>query len=94
MLEAWDEGDPYYIDEAGAKRYAYHPDEERMRCTDVEVLHVCLDCRNEFIVDSAAQVRKCPKCKSSRIPSICSLGGKRCPFCNKGKFTSLPGAIS
>ena len=32
-IAAWSDGNPYYIDEAGEKQYAYHPDHERLaRC--------------------------------------------------------------
>jgi len=32
-IEAWSDGNPYYIDDAGTKQYAYHPDHERLaRC--------------------------------------------------------------
>lgn len=25
-IEAWSDGNPYYIDDSGNKKYAYHPD--------------------------------------------------------------------
>ena len=28
-IEAWSDGNPYYIDDAGDKQYAYHPDHEK-----------------------------------------------------------------
>jgi hypothetical protein len=28
-IEAWDEGNPYYLDRGGKKRYARHPEPER-----------------------------------------------------------------
>jgi hypothetical protein len=45
---AWDEGNPYYLDEFGRKRYAYHPDQERDRCTGNDAPHLCLDCGAGF----------------------------------------------
>jgi len=32
-IEAWDDGNPYYLDRRGRKKYAYHPDPKRERCT-------------------------------------------------------------
>jgi hypothetical protein len=28
-VDSWDEGNPYYFDDTGTKRYAYHPDPQR-----------------------------------------------------------------
>ena len=42
-IEAWSDGNPYYIDEAGAKKYAYHPDHERLsKCIGNDDPHLCL----------------------------------------------------
>ncbi len=30
VIEAWSDGNPYFIDETGAKQYAHHPDHERL----------------------------------------------------------------
>jgi len=33
-IEAWSDGNPYFIDGRGKKKYAYHPDRENLaRCT-------------------------------------------------------------
>jgi hypothetical protein len=77
---AWDEGNPYYLDEFGRKRYAYHPDQERDRCTGNDARHLCLDCGAEFPVDSAAHRQVVPlvirqsslrhlSCTTSFVPS-------------------------
>ena len=31
-VEAWDDGNPYYFDRRGVKKYAYHPDPNFERC--------------------------------------------------------------
>ncbi len=86
-IEAWSDGNPYYIDEAGAKKYAYHPDHERLaRCIGNDTPHHCLDCGTEFKVDSRAPVAACPSCGASEIVPSFSLDGCRCPYCKTGKF--------
>ncbi len=39
-IDAWDEGNPYYFDENGTKRYAYQPCRERDLCIGVESPHL------------------------------------------------------
>ena len=86
-IEAWSDGNPYYIDEAGAKQYAYHPDHERLaRCIGNDSPHHCLGCGAEFKVDSRAPVTACPSCGSSEIVRSFCLSGCRCPYCKTGVF--------
>ena len=86
-IEAWSDGNPYYIDEAGAKQYAYHPDHERLAlCIGNDDPHHCLGCGAEFQVDSRAPVTACPSCDASDIVPSFSLNGCRCPYCKTGKF--------
>jgi len=96
-IEAWSDGNPYYIDSRGKKQYAYHPDHEKLaRCIGNDDPHLCLACGAEFMVDSEAPVEACPKCGSSEIRDTYSLAGCRCPFCKKGRFPEDPmhGAVS
>ena len=88
-LEAWDEGNPYYI-EGGKKRYAYHPDPDRDRCTGIDVPHLCLSCGNQFTVDSNNEIHQCPGCSSDVITATFELAGKSCPSCKQGKFEQDP----
>lgn len=86
-VEAWSDGNPYYFDEAGAKRYAHHPDHERLaRCIGIDTPHLCLNCGVEFMVDSQAAITVCPHCVASPIVSTLGLEGQSCPFCKHGKF--------
>ena len=85
-IEAWDEGNPYYIDKRGKKRYAYHPDPERERCTGIESPHLCLTCGIEFPIDSNAPVNVCPKCQSAEIADTFDLESRVCPACETGTF--------
>lgn len=90
-IEAWSDGNPYYIDETGAKQYAYHPDHERLaRCIGNDSPHLCLSCGAEFMVDSRAPVEACEKCGAPDIADTFRLGGKQCPYCKKGKFVADP----
>ena len=42
-IEAWSDGNPYYIDDHGGRQYAYHPDHERLaRCIGNDVPNLCL----------------------------------------------------
>lgn len=93
-ITAWDDGNPYYIDEAGAKQYAYHPDHENLaRCIGNDSPHLCLACGEEFMVDSRAPVEKCPKCGAADIVDVVDLEGRRCPYCKAGVFAVDPGSI-
>lgn len=84
-LEAWSDGNPYYLDENGQKQYAYHPDHENLaRCIGNDSPHLCLNCGEEVNVDSRAPVHTCPKCEDEALVSKFRLDGKQCPFCKKG----------
>ena len=90
-IEAWSDGNPYYIDEAGAKQYAFHPDHERLdRCIGNDSPHLCLSCGAEFKVDSRAPIAACPSCGASDIVDSYQLGGCRCPYCKSGTFAADP----
>lgn len=89
-ITAWDDGNPYYLDELGAKQYAYHPSMERERCTGNDDPHLCLHCGKEFMVDSKHPRSDCPECRHALISPTFSLEGKECPFCEKGRFIRDP----
>jgi DNA-directed RNA polymerase subunit RPC12/RpoP len=90
-IEAWDEGNPYYRDEKGRKKYAYHPDSEHLAlCIGNDADFLCLGCGKKFKVDSEAPIDRCPKCKSTEIVDRYELEGKQCPYCMKGKFGADP----
>jgi DNA-directed RNA polymerase subunit RPC12/RpoP len=86
-LEAWSDGNPYYIDEKGQKQYAYHPDHENLaRCIGNDSPHLCLNCGKEFLVDSRAPSMECPQCGEKDFVSTFELDGITCPFCKRGIF--------
>lgn len=90
-IVAWDDGNPYYIDEAGGKQYAYHPDHERLeRCVGMDSPHICMACGHEFMVDSRSQIVKCLMCDAGEIADVRHLGGRRCPYCKAGVFAADP----
>ena len=90
-IEAWSDGNPYYIDEGRQKQYAYHPDHERLaRCTGNDSPHICLDCDKRLLVDSRDPTPHCPKCKSTDIADTYELDGRRCPSCKNGVFAVDP----
>lgn len=89
-IEAWDEGNPYCIDEAGKKYYIYHPAPERSQCIGIDIPSICLDCGEIFENDSRNSTDKCPSCKSHNIIDIFSLDNQPCPYCKKGAFFRDP----
>ena len=90
-IVAWSDGNPYYIDEAGAKQYAYHPDHERLSmCIGNDDPHLCLACGDEFMVDSRRPITACPKCGDADISDTYNLGGRQCPYCSAGVFAADP----
>ncbi len=88
-IEAWSDGNPYYLDDDGTKRYAYHPDHERLeRFIGNDSPYICLSCGTEFMVDSLAPASSCPKCCD--FAATFHLDGQRCPFCKDGEFAPDP----
>ncbi len=89
-VEAWDEGNPYVVDDAGEKRYVYHPDPERDRSTGIDTPHLCSACGHEFNADSRGPTEQCPACASTSIVETYHLGDAPCPFCKQGHFRRDP----
>ena len=88
-IVAWDDGNPYYVDDAGKKQYAHHPNHELLeRCIGNDAEHLCLSCGKEFMVDSEAPITTCPKCQASTTVDMMELGGKSCPYCTQGTFSA------
>lgn len=90
-VEAWSDGNPYYRDERGRKRYAYHPDHENLaRCVGNDEPHLCLACGAETKVDSLKPRTRCRKCKADRLVPCWELAGHPCPTCRTGIFVEDP----
>jgi DNA-directed RNA polymerase subunit RPC12/RpoP len=90
-IVTWSDGNPYYLNDAGVKEYAYHPDHDRLaKCIGNDSPHLCLGCGNEFLVDSRAPITKCPTCGADEIVDTFQLAGCRCPYCKAGKFNEDP----
>lgn len=90
-IDAWSDGNPYYIDEAGQKQYAYHPNHElRDKCIGNDSPHLCLDCGKEVLIDSRVSGRHCPDCESKKIIDTFLLEGVACPTCKTGRFQKDP----
>jgi hypothetical protein len=93
-IEAWSDGNPYYIDGEGKKQYAYHPDHEKLdRCIGNDSPHICLSCGREFKVDSRSPITRCPKCESTNICDMYHLDRRKCPYCKQGIFAINPDFI-
>ena len=89
-ITTWDEGDPYYLDAAGTKQYAYHPDPARDQCVGIDEAMLCLSCGAESAQDSRAPTNQCPQCLHSTLVSTYELEGVRCPVCAEGVFRTDP----
>ena len=89
-LHAWDEGNPYYVDERGDKHYAYHPSPERERCTGNDTPILCLGCGAELMCDSGAPITRCPQCGARQLVALWLLEGRTCPYCQVGTFRADP----
>jgi len=51
-IEAWLDGNPFYLDAGGKKIYAYHPrHEELAKCIANDVPHFCVECGIESKID-------------------------------------------
>ena len=86
-VEAWSDGNPYYRDEQGRKRYAYHPDHENVaRCIGNDEPHLCMACGSMLKVDSQKRMTACRKCKAGSLVDVRNLEGEECPKCSIGKF--------
>ena len=86
QVEAWSDGNPYFVDERGEKKYAHHPDPEVEQCIGNDVPHLCLGCGLTFMVDSRHPSLDCPACKSGETCATYDLAGRRCPTCKSGRF--------
>ncbi len=88
-IEAWSDGNPFYIDEAGKKKYAYHPHHDELeKCVANDEPHLCLKCGRESKIDSRLDSKVCPKCGSENVVDTFHLEGAKCPKCKAGHFAS------
>jgi hypothetical protein len=94
-VDAWSDGNPYYVDEGGQKRYAYHPDHENLaRCVGNDVPHLCLACGATTKVDSRAPRDQCRRCRARQLVATWDLAGRRCPYCKEGAFGEDPRVVA
>jgi hypothetical protein len=89
-IEAWSDGNPYFLDAHGNKQYAYHPRAELALCIGNDSPHLCLECGEELKVDSRAPTDHCVSCASKNIVHLYALAGKRCPKCKLGIYAIDP----
>lgn len=86
-IEAWSDGNPFYLDGAGNKVYAYHPNHDELeKCIANDVPHLCLQCGAESNIDSRLDPQVCPKCGSGDVVHTFALESVKCPKCNGGHF--------
>jgi hypothetical protein len=85
-VESWDDGNPFFIQPDGAKRYVYHPDPDRDLAIANDVPQLCLACGAEFNVDSRTKISITPCCGSASFSQTYKLTNKPCPKCKTGKF--------
>ena len=86
-IEAWSDGNPFYIDEDGHKKYAYHPNHAELeKCIANDSPHLCLNCAKEVKIDSRDKTKNCPECSSKDVIDTFCLEGVKCPKCHDGHF--------
>lgn len=86
-IEAWSDGNPFYIDEAGNKKFAYHPNHDELeKCIANDEPHLCLICGNEVNIDSRLEAKTCPECGSTSVVDTFGLEDVKCPKCHEGHF--------
>ena len=86
-IQAWSDGNPFYIDEAGNKKYAYHPNHDELaKCIANDSPHLCLQCGNTVKIDSRLESKVCPDCNSENVVGTFGLEGVKCPQCDDGHF--------
>lgn len=86
-IDAWSDGNPFYIDETGNKVYAYHPNHEELRkCIANDVPHFCLQCGTESNIDSRLDDKVCSQCGAENLVDTFHLVGVKCPKCENGHF--------
>ena len=85
-IQAWDDGNPYFLNAKGTKVHVYHPDQRLSLCIGNDDPHLCLSCGADFLVDSREPIDACPKCGSDDIRETTGLEGARCPYCKTGTF--------
>ncbi len=84
-VQAWSDGNPYFIDEDGQKHHAYHPDHENLKkCIGNDLPHICLDCGHEFKSDSNSPATQCQQCTGHKLIPTFNLDGQTCPWCKQG----------
>jgi len=94
-VEAWSDGNPYYLDQDGKKRYAYHPDHENLdRCIGNDVPHLCLACGAAVTVDTRDPRYRCPDCQAGPLVETYELDGHPCPYCDGGTFRQDPDSFA
>lgn len=89
-VSAWSDGNPYFLDADGRKRYAYHPDHGALaRCIGNDTPHLCTACGAEQVVDSRTPrsiARNCAACGAAALRPCTALAGTSCPTCRAGIF--------
>ena len=91
-IEAWDDGNPYYLDERGKKRYAYHPSSERDQCVGNDSPHICLSCGfdTDFFGNTGDMCNRDGKHEYSRVGSSALRDIQRITSAlNIRRFTSI-----
>jgi len=86
-IEAWSDGNPFYVDADGKKIYAHHPNHDELaKCIANDVPHLCLEYGTESKIDSRIDPQVCPHCSSESIVDSFNLNGVDCPKCKKRAY--------
>ena len=93
-IDAWDDGNPFYVNHEGKKVYVYHPSSDRRFAIANDVPHLCLACGKQVKIDSRLETKACTKCRSSNVVETYRLEGVECSKCKKGHFREQEGIVA
>lgn len=93
-IEAWDEGNPFYVNHEGKKVYVYHPSSDRCLAIANDEPHLCLGCGKQVKIDSRLERKACTKCSSTKLVKTYQLEEVECPKCKKGHFRQEEGFVA
>jgi len=84
-IEAWSDGNPFYVDGSGNKVNTYHPNHDEIeKYIANDVPRLCLQCGAESNIDSRLDPQVCPKCGWDNVVDTFALKSVKGPTCHGG----------
>jgi hypothetical protein len=89
-ITSWDEGEPYYLDKRGRKKYAYHPDPKRDQCIGIDSPQPVLVLWRELYGRFPIPNRPMPEMFLHLDPRHLRPGRPELPVLQKGQIRARP----